>query len=244
MDENDLDRELRSFLDHLTDEKLRQGMTPAEARRAAGIEFGGLTQIKEECRDGRRLAGLESVRQDLRYAFRVLVHNPGFALTVIGALALGIGCNASVFSIVHAILPRPLPYPESDRLAAVSMLAGFSAAALLLASIGVYGVMAYLFAQRTREIGVRVALGARPPEVLCLVLGRGIAPAALGAAIGCVAALALTRFLASLLFEVRPAEPGVFAVVAVVLFVTAAIACVEPARRALRVDPATALRWE
>jgi hypothetical protein len=120
MDERDLDQELRSFVDHLTDEKVRQGMAPAEARRAALVEFGGLTQAKEEVRDVRRLAWLDVLRQDGRYAFRSLRRNPGFAATVTCTLALAIGANATVFGIVNAVLLRPLPFPEPGRLVSVS----------------------------------------------------------------------------------------------------------------------------
>jgi putative ABC transport system permease protein len=124
------------------------------------------------------------------------------------------------------------------------LLASFAAAAMLLAMLGIYGVTAYYVTQHTHEIGVRIALGAQMKDVLKLVLSRGILLALAGIAIGVVAALGLTRYLATLLFEVRPIDLPTFLIVGAALILVALIACVIPARRAAKVDPLVALRYE
>jgi putative ABC transport system permease protein len=118
----------------------------------------------------------------------------------------------------------------------------FGALALLLATVGVYGIMEHLAAQRRTEIGIRLALGAVPGSIFSLILGEGLRLVAIGTALGLVAAFATTRYIQTLLFGVDPVDLTTFAAVSVVLAVTAAVACFVPARRAMRVDPAVALR--
>jgi putative ABC transport system permease protein len=120
----------------------------------------------------------------------------------------------------------------------------FGCSALLLAAIGIYGVMAYLVAERTREIGVRVALGAQRADVLKMVLAGGGKLALIGIAIGIAVGLGLTKFLSSMLFGVRPWDPLTFALVPVGLLIVALTSCYVPARRAMRIDPMVALRYE
>lgn len=127
---------------------------------------------------------------------------------------------------------------------AVILLGVFAALALVLAGIGIYGVLSYLVAQRTQEIGVRMALGARRVDVVRLVLTDGARMMLVGIAIGIVAALSLTRWMASMLFGVTPTDPLTFAAVAVVLFGIGLCACYVPVHRAMRVDPILALRQE
>jgi ABC-type antimicrobial peptide transport system permease subunit len=124
------------------------------------------------------------------------------------------------------------------------LLGIFAGLALLLACIGIYGVLAYAVAQRTREIGVRMALGARPLEVTRMIVIRGLRLAVLGLAAGVSLALVLGRLLETLLYGVRPAAPAVYAVTAGALLVIALLACIIPAQRAARVDPVVALRNE
>jgi ABC-type antimicrobial peptide transport system permease subunit len=124
------------------------------------------------------------------------------------------------------------------------LLGVFAGAALLLASVGIYGVMSYFVNQRTQEMGIRIAVGAERGDVLRLVLGQGARAALLGIAAGIAAALALTRLMASLLFGVSATDPLTFLAVMTLLTLVALSASYIPARRAMRVDPMVALRHE
>ena len=126
----------------------------------------------------------------------------------------------------------------------LTLIAVFAATALLLATVGIYGVMAYWVVRRTREIGVRMALGALPGDVLRIVLGRGSRTVASGVALGLAGSFALTRTMESLLYGVRPTDPATFAGVSLLLAAVALLACYIPARWATRVDPTVALRYE
>ncbi len=132
----------------------------------------------------------------------------------------------------------------STRRITVVLLGAFGGLALVLATIGIYGVISYSVAQRTHEIGIRMALGAQHWGVLRMVLGQGGKIALAGIAIGLVAALGLTRLMSSLLFSVNAGDPATFAAVALLLALVALLACYIPARRAMRVDPMVALRHE
>src|SRR5665213_1327391 len=120
----------------------------------------------------------------------------------------------------------------------------FGSSALLLAAIGIYGVLAYSVRQRTQEIGIRLALGAQPRTVRNMILLQGMRLALAGVVIGIAAALGLTRLLASFLFGVQPRDPLVFIGVPILLSAVALFACYIPARRATRINPLEALRWE
>ena len=298
---------------------------------------------------------------ELKYALRMLVKRPAFSLIVVVTLALGIGANTVIFTVVDAALLRGLPYKDPERLMqvwvnqafvrtffpnqnAVShelsfvwnskprtivgvvgdenvnaldsaitpviyfpyaqdpeqdlnlvvrttqdplslanavrgeirsldralpvfemtsmsrmiedspstftrrypaiLIAVFAGVAMLLAAIGLYGVISYSVAQSTQELGVRIALGAQRRDIFRLVLGQGLAVTMVGVVIGLAGSFALTRFLSSLLFEVSPNDPGIIAAVVVLMILVAMAACYIPTRRAANVDPLVALRYE
>jgi len=126
----------------------------------------------------------------------------------------------------------------------VILLGAFAGTALFLAGLGIFGVMSYAVVQRSREIGIRVALGAHPAHLRKMVLGQALLLAGAGVAVGLIGSFALSRAIAGLLFKLSPTDPGTLAVVAVLLTAVAMLASYLPARHATRVDPLTALRSE
>jgi putative ABC transport system permease protein len=126
----------------------------------------------------------------------------------------------------------------------MALLVSFAGLALALSTLGVYSVVFYAVARRTREMGIRMALGAPPRSLLRLIIGTGLKPVVVGIAAGIAGALMLTRLMTDLLFGVKPSDPATFGVVTVLLVVTSVLACYLPARRAMRVDPMVALRYE
>ena len=132
----------------------------------------------------------------------------------------------------------------ANRRAILWLLSAFAGIALLLAAIGIYGMLAYDVTQRTREIGIRGAIGATPWENMSLILRQGLWRTLAGMSAGLAGAFLLSRYMSSLLFEVRPNDPLIFATVAVLLLVIAVFASWLPARRAAKVDPIVALRCE
>jgi putative ABC transport system permease protein len=145
------------------------------------------------------------------------------------------GVNTMERRLSQSILPQRLN---------MWLISIFAATALLLAAIGLYGVMSYSVAESTREIGIRMALGARPADVLKLIVSQGMKVLLIGLAIGLGAAFVLTRLMGSLLFGVTATDALTFISVSLLLTVVALLACLIPARRAARVDPMVALRYE
>jgi putative ABC transport system permease protein len=181
--------------------------------------------------------------------------NYWFAATCLIRTSGPVNLNNEIRGIITSVDPEePVSRIESMRVIRdhsialqrflMTLMAIFALLALILASVGIYGVLSYQVVRRTREIGIRMALGARPGDVLRLVLRQGMLVVFVGLAIGLAAAFGLSRFLASVLFGVTPADPLTFALVSFVLVAVALLACYVPARRATRVDPLMALRDE
>jgi putative ABC transport system permease protein len=248
---------------------------------------------------------MNGLLQDFRFALRQLRKSPGFAAIAVLTLALGIGASTAMFGVLNAVLLRPVPFENPDRLIRIfsvekgeaqegpsvrtqmdplqlagsirqqlhvldpnlpfaevatrdeliaaqtadrryttGLLALFAAFGLVLAGIGVYGVASYIVARQTGEIGVRLALGAQRGEVLWMVLKQGIVLATAGAAAGLLGAWILRRAVAQLVFGISAADPATFFSSALLLIAFAVAACLAPARRAMKVDPMVALRYE
>ena len=167
---------------------------------------------------------------------------PGSTATVLQNVLSSLDKNEALSTVrtMQDVIASSVSQPRFSAL----LVAIFAVLALGLAVIGLYGVISYSVTQRTNEIGIRMALGATPRDILQMILGGGIKLALIGTAIGVALALSLGRFLQSLLFEVRATDPVTLAVVAVLLLAVALAACYIPARRAMKVDPMVALRYE
>ncbi len=144
------------------------------------------------------------------------------------------------FTTLDALTAQNVAQPRFRAL----LVGEFAAVALVLALIGVFGVMAYVVSQRTAEIGLRVAIGATPGQILSLLLGRGVAVIGVGLAVGLLGTALTTRYLGNLLFEIKPTDPVTYVAVAALLATTSLVALYVPASRATRVDPLVALRCE
>ena len=170
------------------------------------------------------------------------VQNPAAAASAVRSAIWSID---SALAIPDMKTMRQILYESvSQRRFQTLLLAGFALAALLLAAVGIYGVISYSVNRRRNEIGIRMALGADAGAVRNMVLRQGMRPVLVGLAVGVGSALALGRLLQALLFEVRSSNPVVLLSVVIVLTAAAALACFAPALRATRVDPSTALRYD
>jgi putative ABC transport system permease protein len=203
----------------------------------------------------------DSKRSDLQGPVRPAVYLPHTTFTVpfMGALVRSELGEAAVANAVHDAvrsLDRDLPAGRSETIESVLqrrrgeprfravLITAFAAVALLLAGIGLYGLISYTVAQRVPEIGVRLALGATPSQVGRLIVGQGVTLAGVGVVLGVIGALAATRLIRGLLFSVSTTDPVIYSALAALLLTIAVLACYLPARRAMRVDPMTALRSE
>lgn len=168
--------------------------------------------------------------------------NPMTLAPTVREIVASLDKNVPVFGV--QTLDDSLAFQVASQRFNMALLAGFAALALLLSAIGIYGVMAYAVGQRTHEIGIRLALGAVPGNVLRMILLQGAKLAVLGVVLGLSAGIALTRLLTTMLFQVKPTDPLTFAAGALILFAAALAACWIPARRATKVSPLVALRYE
>ena len=207
--------------------------------------------------DVRQMGLDEPVKAEMYLPHRQITHNPWFiprdlAIRTSGDTTSLVGSVRQAIRQVDpdqpvsniATMAELLGEEAAQRRMGMIMLTAFAALALLLASLGIYGVLAYFVTQHTNEIGVRLALGATPRNILFLVLRKGMALTMLGVGIGLGASFALTRLMSSLLFGVKAADPLTFVAVPLVLGAVAFVACAIPARRATKVDPMVALRYE
>jgi putative ABC transport system permease protein len=229
--------------------RFNEGDTKNKDGSPAWIEVVG---VVSDSRDNLQAGGTTSPEYYLAFA---QFQFPGSANVIIRTqadpLAMADAVRQQIWSVdknapiadvktMDAVLSESVAAPRFRAL----LLGAFGALGLLLAMVGIFGVISYAVTQRTREIGVRMALGAQPRDVLQLVLGEGMLLAAIGIATGAAGALALTKLLQSLLYEIKPRDPATFVAVAIAVAAAAALACYIPARRAMRVDPIVALRYE
>ena len=183
--------------------------------------------------------------QEYQTGMTLMVRTAGEPAALVGSLRnemRALNKDVPVFS-VQTMTERIGGQLAADRMIAV-LLSIFGGGALLLAAIGIYGVMGYSVAQRTREIGIRIALGAERRDILRLIVGQGMVLILMGAGVGLALALAATRVVKSLLFGVSATDPLTFIVVVLALIAVGLLACYLPARRATKVDPLVALRYE
>lgn len=208
----------------------------------------GLNDTARQDREGQFYYALNQLPDRIVKLFTgmdVVVRTSGDPLALVGALrAASRRFDPDQVLFEFKSLDEQVSGTVASQRFAMILLSIFAALALVLSAIGVYGVISYLVSQRTREIGVRVALGAQRSDVLRLILGDGARLTFLGVAIGLAASLGLTRLLAKMLFGVRASDPVTLIVVTVILSAVAFLACYIPARRATRVDPMVALRYE
>ncbi|MFL6333875.1 MAG: ABC transporter permease [Pyrinomonadaceae bacterium] len=205
-----------------------------------------------------RQMGIEApAKEEFYLPYRQVNYYPWFAPAhlVVRTSVEPTSLVAAVRREVHAVDPEQpvanvqtmeeiLGEESSQRRVGMTLLASFAGLALLLSSLGIYGVLSFFVAQHTQEIGVRLALGAQPRSILALVLGKGMRLALLGVGLGLCGALLLTRFIESQLYGVSASDPLTYAGLALLLAVVALLACYLPARRAMKVDPMVALRYE
>ena len=247
----------------IINEQMARQYWPGENALGRRFKIGGpdsdlpWTTIVGIVADVRQMGIDEPVKAEMYLPNRQITHNPWFIprdlairttgdpMSLVGAVRQAIrevDPDQPVSNI--ATMADVLGEEASQRRMGMIMLVAFAGLALLLASLGIYGVLAYFVTQHTNEIGVRLALGATPRNILFLVLKKGMGLTLAGVVIGVVASFALTRLMSSLLFGVKASDPLTFVAVPLLLAAVALLACAIPARRATKVDPIVALRYE
>jgi predicted permease len=201
--------------------------------RTESLADGGIPKIY--------LSAYQTYASDLVIFLRGTLE-PGVAAEQVRQQVQSVNADLPVFGAqtLHDALSDSL----SERRLSVEMVAAFAVTALLLAGLGIYGTISYIVSERQREIGIRLALGAQREEIQAMVLRQGLRLAMTGAGVGLVGALIVSNLMQGLLYGVRPTDPLTFVAVTLVLTVVALVACYIPARRATRVDPLVALRYE
>jgi ABC-type antimicrobial peptide transport system permease subunit len=307
--DTDLEEEMRLHVELRTQQHIQAGVLPEQAGRVARRRFGNVTLLKEVSREMWGWRWLEVLLQDIRYGLRMLAKNPGVTMAVLSSLALGIGANTAIFSLLNAVVLKALPVERPEQLVQFSetysqgdeasfaatfeiryfgslstVLDGvrrrvwaidrnfplfrvktlevqtedslvkerliatlstfFGVLAALLACIGLYGTMAYGVARRTGEIGLRMALGAHRRGVIWMVLRETVLLIVIGILMGLLCAVGVSHLLASQLYGVKPTDVLTLSAASLLLATVAMFAGYVPARRASRVDPMVALRYE
>ena len=228
-----------------------------EKRFKLGVEKAPWVTIVGVVADVRQMGMDVPVKAEMYFPYRQITSHFGYAPRdlVVRASSEPFSLVSSIRKAIHEVDPdQPVANVETmdeqlagetgPRRMGMMLLMSFAGLALVLASVGIYGVLSYFVTQQTREIGVRMALGAQRHDILSLVMRKGMGLAVVGVAIGLLAALALARLMTSLLFGIGARDPITFATVVVILLVVALAACLIPARRATKVDPVIALRYE
>jgi predicted permease len=247
----------------IVNERMARQFWNGESPVGKRINFGGTDDsdpwrtIVGVVADVREMGMDAPVKAELYVPYRQIATHPFFKPRDLVVRTSGdpLSLVPALRGVVHAVDPdeplsniatmdEQLGEETGTRGLAMTLLTSFAALALLLAAVGLYGVLAYFVTQHVPEIGVRLALGAQPSDILALVLRKGMALALGGVAIGLVASFALTRLMSGLLFGVGATDPLTFVGVSLLLIVVALVACYVPARRATRVDPLVALRYE
>lgn len=236
-----LDDEIAHHIELETRKNMASGMSPDAARRQARLAFGAVQDLREAHRDGRGTRWLSDFGADARHACRTLWRTPALAPQVRSAVR-ELDPQLAIQRIETMSAVRAVSMAR-DRFV-MSLVAMFGILGVVLAVVGVYGVLAELARERMREMGIRIALGARSRAVQWLIVRHGLLFGSAGVGLGVVLALAGTRGLSRLLFGITPLDAATFAVVAPALLAATLVASWLPAWRSGRVDPIAILREE